>query len=120
MRTRQQITLHLDPALVTALDAEAGKRGLTASRAANDLRRRALIEEGTEPLADTVKARLDRLDRRDGARARELAILKEAFFVFVRTWFLYAGAPVLEGEEEADAEARFEAFLGEVAEGVEG
>ena len=54
MRTRQQITLHLDPALITALDAEAGKRGLTASRAANDLLRRALIEEGTEQLADMV------------------------------------------------------------------
>ncbi|MET0545315.1 MAG: hypothetical protein ABWZ40_03305 [Caulobacterales bacterium] len=60
-----------------------------ASRAANDILRRVLVDEATEKIADTVKARLDRLDRREESRAKEMAIIKESILLFVRTWFSY-------------------------------
>jgi hypothetical protein len=63
-------------------------------------------------LADTVKARLDRLDKRDTARARELALVKETLLLFVRVWFEYAG-PLDDSDPDAgaDAEVRFQGFL---------
>jgi hypothetical protein len=110
------MTLHFDAEVAVALEIEAKRRGLTLARAANDIVRRALIDEASEKLADTVKARLDRLDRREQARAREAALLKETLLLFIRTWFEYAGAPP-EGDPDdgADAEARFAGFLDLVA-----
>jgi len=113
MRTRRQVTLHLDPDIANALDAEAIRRGLNTSRAANDALRRALLDGGDAAIADMVKVRLDRLDKRDAARARELATIKEALLLFVRVWLDYAG-PLEESDDpdaEADSEARFEGFL---------
>lgn len=113
---KRQMTLHFDAEVAVALEIEAKRRGLTLARAANDIVRRALIDEASEKLADTVKARLDRLDRREQARAREAALLKETLLLFIRTWFEYAGAPP-EGDPDdgADAEARFAGFLDLVA-----
>jgi hypothetical protein len=75
--------------------------------------RRALIDEAGEGLATTVKARLDRMEKRDHTRARDVATIKEALLLFVRFWFEYAGP--LEDEDDpdaaADAEARYEGFL---------
>ena len=121
MRTRRQVTLHLDLDAAEALDAEACRRGLNVSRAANDALRRALIDERDETLADTVKARLDRLDKRDAARARDLAVIKEALLLYVRVYLDYAG-PLEANDDpdgEADAEARFEDFLQVLAEQME-
>jgi hypothetical protein len=63
-------------------------------------------------LADTVKARLDRFDKRDHTRARELALVKEIVLLFVRVWFEYAG-PLEDDDPDAsaNAEARFQGFL---------
>jgi hypothetical protein len=119
MRTRRQVTLHLDPEIANALDAEAMRRGLNASRAANAALRRALLEGEDAAIAVQVAARLDRLDKRDAARARELALIKEALLLFVRVWLDYAG-PLGESDDPdamADAEARFEAFLATLAQG---
>jgi len=121
MTTKRQITLHLDADIARALDGEAARRGLTLSRAANDAMRRALIDEAGDGLADTVKSRLDRLDKRDHLRARELATIKEALLLFVQVWFEYAG-PLDEradADDAADAEARFEGFLEMLAGAVE-
>lgn len=118
MRTRRQVTLHLDPDIANALDAEAVKRGLNASRAANDALRRVLLDGGDAAIADMVKVRLDRLDKRDAGRARELATIKEALLLFVRVWLDYAG-PLEESDdpdEDDDADARFERFLAALAE----
>jgi len=93
MRNRKQVTLHLDLQIADALEIEAMKRGLNSSRAANDILRRVLVDEATEKIADTVKARLDRLDRRDAERAKEMAIIKESILLFVRTWFLHVDPP---------------------------
>jgi hypothetical protein len=120
MRTRRQVTLHLDPDIVNALEAEAIKRGLNASRAANDALRRVLLDGGDAAIADMVKVRLDRLDKRDMARARELALIKEALLLFVRVWLDYAD-PLEESDDPdamADAEARFEEFLQSLAQQV--
>ena len=88
------------------------KRGLNLSRAANDALRRALIDEAGEALADTVKARLDRLDKRDHARARELALIKEIVLLFVRVWFEYSGTlPDDDPDASANADVRFQGFL---------
>jgi hypothetical protein len=83
-----------------------------ARRAANDALRRALIDEAGQGLVDTVRARLDRLDKRDHARARELALIKEITLLFVRVWFEYAG-PLTDDDPDAaaNAEMRFQGFL---------
>lgn len=122
MRTRRQVTLHLDLSIADALEAEARKRGFNASRAANDALRRALVDDQGESLADTVKTRLDRLDKRDSARARELALIKEALLLYVRVWLDYAGPlEARDGpDDEADANARFEDFLHALAEQMQG
>ncbi len=112
MTSKRQLTLHLDADIARVLDLEATRRGLTLSRAANDALRRALIDEAGEGLATTVKARLDRMEKRDHARARDVAEIKEALLLFVRFWFERAG-PIEDDDPdaEADAEARYEGFL---------
>ncbi len=112
MTSKRQLTLHLDADVADAIEAEGKRRGLNLSRSANDVLRRALIDEAGQALADTVKARLDRLDKRDHARARELALVKEIVLLFVRVWFEYAGP--LDDEDpdaSANAEIRFQGFL---------
>jgi hypothetical protein len=112
MSAKRQLTLHLDADVAAAIEAEAKRRGLTLSRAANDALRRALIDETGQALADTIKARLDRLDKRDQARARDLALIKETVLLFVRVWFEYAG-PLDDDDPDAgaNAEIRFQGFL---------
>lgn len=117
MSLKRQLTLHFDADVAAAIEAEGKRRGLTLSRAANDTLRRALIDESDQALADTVKARLDRLDKRDLARAHELALLKEIVLLFVRVWFEYAG-PLDDSDPDAsaNAEIRFQGFLEMLAE----
>jgi hypothetical protein len=112
MILKRQLTLHLDADVAAAIEAEGKRRGLNLSRAANDTLRRALIDEAGEALADTIKARLDRLDKRDHTSARELALLKEMVLLFVRVWFEYAG-PLNDDDPDAsaNAEIRFQGFL---------
>ena len=112
MKIKRQLTLHFDAEVAAAIEAEAAKRGLNLSRAANDALRRALIDEMGDALADTVKTRLDRLDKRDHARARELALIKEIVLLFVRVWFEYADAlPQDDPDASANADVRFQGFL---------
>lgn len=117
MSVKRQLTLHLDPDVAAAVAAEGKRRGLTLSRAANDAMRRALLDETGEGLADSVRVRLDRLDKRDAARARELALVKATLLLFVRVWFEYAG-PLDDSDPDADgdAEVRFQSFMGMLAE----
>lgn len=117
MTTKRQLTLHFDKEVAAAIEVEAMKRGLNLSRAANDALRRALIDEAGDSLADTVKARLDRLDKRDAARARELALIKEIVLLFVRVWFEYSGSlPDDDLDASANADVRFQGFLDMLAE----
>ncbi|MBN8607021.1 MAG: hypothetical protein J0L81_08905 [Caulobacterales bacterium] len=112
MSAKRQLTLHLDADVAAAIEAEGKRRGLNLSRAANDTLRRALIDEAGQALAETVKARLDRLDKRDLARAHELALIKEIVLLYVRVWFEYA--PPLEDDDpdaSANAEIRFQGFI---------
>jgi hypothetical protein len=112
MSLKRQLTLHFDADVAAAIEVESAKRGLNLSRAANDALRRALIDEVGEALADTVKARLDRLDKRDHARARELALIKEIVLLFVRVWFEYSGTlPDEDPDASANADVRFQRFL---------
>lgn len=112
MSSKRQLTLHFDADVAEAIEAEGKRRGLTLSRAANDAIRRVLLDESGDGLANTIKARLDRIDKRDHARARELALVKEALLLFVRVWFEYAG-PLDDSDPDAgaDAEVRFQGFL---------
>lgn len=112
MSLKRQLTLHFDADVAAAIEAESAKRGLNLSRAANDALRRALIDEAGEALADTVKARLDRLDKRDHVRARELALIKEIVLLFVRVWFEHSGTlPEDDPDASANADIRFLGFL---------
>lgn len=117
MSSKRQLTLHFDADVAAAIEAEGRRRGLTLSRAANDAIRRALLDEAGEGHASTIKARLDRIDKRDHARARELALVKETLLLFVRVWFEYAG-PLDDSDPDAgaDAEVRFQGFLEMLAE----
>ena len=117
MSVKRQLTLHLDPDVAAAIEAEGRRRGLTLSRAANDAMRRALLDESGEGLAASIRARLDRLDKRDHARARELALVKETLLLFVRVWFEYSG-PLDDSDPDAgaDAEVRYQSFLEVLAE----
>lgn len=120
MSLKRQLTLHFDAEVAAAIESESAKRGLNLSRAANDGLRRALIDEAGEALADTVKARLDRLDKRDHARARELALIKEIVLLFVRVWFEYCDTlPDDDPDASADADIRFQGFLEMLAEQVD-
>jgi|CXWL01.1.fsa_nt_gi hypothetical protein len=112
MSLKRQLTLHLDPDVAAAIEAEGKRRGLTLSRAANDAMRRALLDDSGEGLAAAIRARLDRLDKRDHARARELALVKDALLLFVRVWFEYAG-PLDDSDPDAgaDAEVRYQGFV---------
>lgn len=112
MSVKRQLTLHLDPDVAAAVEAEGKRRGLTLSRAANDAMRRALLDESGEGLAASIRARLDRLDKRDHARARELALVKDTLLLFVRVWFEYAG-PLDDSDPDAgaDAEVRYQGFM---------
>lgn len=112
MTSKRQLTLHFDAEVAAAIETEAAKRGLNLSRAANDALRRALIDEAGKALADTVKARLDRLDKRDAVRARELALIKEIVLLFVRFWFEHAGSlSDTDPDASANADVRFQGFL---------
>lgn len=112
MSLKRQLTLHLDADVALAIQAEGKRRGLNISRAANDALRRVLIDEVGQSLADTVKARLDRLDKRDHARAHELTLIKEIVLLFVRVWFEYAGSLNDDDPDaSANAEVRFQGFL---------
>ncbi|GIK48519.1 MAG: hypothetical protein BroJett013_12160 [Alphaproteobacteria bacterium] len=117
MSAKRQLTLHLDAEVASAIEAEGKRRGLTLSRAANDAVRRVLLDETGEGLAASIRARLDRLDKRDYARARELALIKETLLLFVRVWLEYAG-PLDDSDPDAgaDAEIRFQGFLEMLAE----
>lgn len=112
MTTKRQLTLHFDADVASAIEAEGKRRGLTLSRAANDAVRRALLDETGDGLANTIKARLDRLDKRDHTRARELALIKASLLLFVRVWFEYAG-PLDDSDPDAgaDAEVRYQSFV---------
>ena len=87
---RLKMTLYLEPDLARAVDQDARKRHLPTTRAAADAIRRALVDEQAEGLADTVKMRLDRLEKREVIRAREMAIIKEAILLYVRVWLFDA------------------------------
>lgn len=124
MSAKRQITLHLDADVAAAVEAEGKRLGLTLSRTANDAMRRALLDDAGEGLANAIRARLDRLDKRDHARAgeltlvqRELMLVKETLLLFVRVWLQYAG-PFDDSDPDAgaDAEVRFQGFLDLLAE----
>lgn len=120
-RPRKKITIYLEDDLARALDVDARLRGLAVTRAAADAMRRIYLDEKDAAVADTVKMRLDRVEKREVVRARELAIVKETLLLFIRVWLEHNPAP----EEEtlpaihALAERRFQSFLDLLAESLQ-
>lgn len=110
---RRKLTIYLEEDLSRALDVDAQLRGLATTRAAADAIRRILLDEKDTAVADTVKMRLDRVEKREIVRARELAIIKETILLFVRVWIEHNPAPPEEALDagHAMAEERFESFL---------
>lgn len=111
--TRKKITIYLEGDLARALEIDARASGLPLTRAAAVALRRIYLDEKDAAVADTVKMRLDRVERREAIRARELMIIKETLLLFIRVWLEHNPAP----EEEtldavhAVAERRFHSFL---------
>lgn len=120
-RPRKKITIYLEDDLARALDVDARLRGLPVTRAAADAMRRIYLDEKDAAVADTVKMRLDRVEKREVVRAREIAIVKETLLLFIRVWLEHNPAP----EEEtldathALAERRFQSFLELLAESLQ-
>jgi len=120
-RAKKKLTIYLEDDLARALDVDARIRGLPVTRAAADAMRRIYLDEKDAAVADTVKMRLDRVEKREVVRAREIAIVKETLLLFIRVWLEHNPAP----EEEtldathAIAERRFQSFLDLLAQSLQ-
>lgn len=120
-RARKKITIYLEDDLARALDGDARLRGLPVTRAAADAMRRIYLDEKDAAVADTVKMRLDRVEKREVVRAREIAIVKETLLLFIRVWLEHNPAPEEEtmAATHALAERRFQSFLELLAESLQ-
>jgi len=120
-RPRKKLTIYLEDDLARALDVDARLRGLPVTRAAADAMRRIYLDEKDAAVADTVKMRLDRVEKREVIRARELAIVKETLLLFIRVWLEHNPAPDEETlpATHALAERRFQSFLDLLAESLQ-
>lgn len=120
-RPRKKLTIYLEDDLARALDVDARLRGLPVTRAAADAMRRIYLDEKDAAVADTVKMRLDRVEKREVVRARELAIVKETLLLFIRVWLEHNPAPDEETlpATHALAERRFQSFLDLLAESLQ-
>jgi hypothetical protein len=120
-RPKKKITIYLEDELARALDVDARLRGLPLTRAAADAMRRIYLDEKDVAVADTVKMRLDRVEKRDVVRAREIAIVKETLLLFIRVWLEHNPAPDEETlpAAHAIAERRFQSFLELLAESLQ-
>lgn len=120
-RPKKKITIYLEDDLARALDVDARLRGLAVTRAAADAMRRIYLDEKDPAVADTVKMRLDRVEKREVVRAREIAIVKETLLLFIRVWLEHNPAPQEEtlSAAHALAERRFQSFLELLAESLQ-
>lgn len=120
-RPKRKLTIYLEDDLARALDVDARLRGLPVTRAAADAMRRIYLDEKDAAVADTVKMRLDRVEKREVVRARELAIVKETLLLFIRVWLEHNPAPDEETLPAAHAlaERRFQSFLELLAESLQ-
>ena len=118
---KKKLTIYLEDDLARALDVDARLRGLPVTRAAADAMRRIYLDEKDAAVADTVKMRLDRVEKREVVRARELAIVKETLLLFIRVWIEHNPAPDEETlpATHALAERRFQSFLDLLAESLQ-
>lgn len=83
---KQKFTVYLDPGLMGALYDLAARRGHS-----NSLVAEAAIASFLSPDADQRREaaftkRLDTIDRRIGRLERDVAIINEAFALFMRSW----------------------------------
>jgi len=117
---KKKITIYLEQDLARALDVDARLRGMPTTRAAADALRRIYLDEKDEAVADTVKMRLDRVEKREVVREREIAIVKEALLLFIRVWLEHTPPPREETLDatNAVAERRFQSFLELLAESM--
>lgn len=120
-RPKKKITIYLEDELARALDVDARLRGLPVTRAAAGAMRRIYLDENDAAVADTVKMRLDRVEKREVVRAREIAIVKETLLLFIRVWLEHNPAPDEDTlpATHAIAERRFQAFLDLLAESLQ-
>lgn len=120
-RSKKKLTVYLEDDLARALDVDARLRGLPVTRAAADAMRRIYLDEKDAAVADTVKMRLDRVEKREVVRARELTIVKETLLLFIRVWLEHNPAPDEETlpATHALAERRFQSFLELLAESLQ-
>jgi hypothetical protein len=118
---KKKLTIYLEDDLARALDVDARLRGLPVTRAAADAMRRIYLDEADPAVADTVKMRLDRVEKREIVREREIGIVKETLLLFIRVWLEHTPAP---DEDTLDAvhavaERRFQSFLELLAESLQ-
>ena len=120
-RPKKKLTIYLEDDLARALDVDARLRGLAVTRAAADAMRRIYLDDKDPAVADTVKMRLDRVEKREVVRAREIAIIKETLLLFIRVWLEHNPAPDEETlpTTHALAERRFQSFLELLAESLQ-
>ena len=120
IQPKKKLTIYLERDVALALDIDARTRGLPTTRAAADALRRIFLDEKDEAVADTVKLRLDRVEKREVVREREIAIVKETLLLFIRVWLEHTPPPREETLDatNAVAERRFQSFLELLAESL--
>lgn len=110
---KAQLSVYLDPALMTALGDYAARRELSMSIVAEAAIASFLSPDADERREAAITKRLDQLDRRLTRLERDLGISVETLAVFVRFWL--ATTPALPepaaSAARAKAMGRYEDFV---------
>lgn len=112
-RKKTQISVYLDPEVMTMLADYAARRDRSQSMVAEAAIASFLSPDDAERREAVVAKRLDQLDRRMARLERDLGISVETLAVFVRFWLTTAPALPEPAAQAARAKAgeRYEAFV---------
>ncbi|EHS49065.1 hypothetical protein PDO_3497 [Rhizobium sp. PDO1-076] len=114
---KQRLSVYLDPDVMTALAAYAGRRDQSLSLIAEAGIASFLSPDMAERQEAATAKRLDQLDRRMTRMERDLGISVETLAVFVRFWLTTTPAlPELAAQAaRAKSSERYEAFVAALA-----
>ncbi|EQB33905.1 MULTISPECIES: hypothetical protein [Sphingomonadales] len=112
-RKKTQISVYLDPEVMTMLADYAARRDRSQSMVAEAAIASFLSPDDAERREAVVAKRLDQLDRRMARLERDLGISVETLAVFVRFWLTTTPALPEPAAQAARAKAgeRYEAFV---------
>lgn len=112
-KKKSQISVYLDPEIMTMLSEFATRRNLSLSMIAEAAIAAFLSPDGDERREAAIVKRLDQIDRRVSRLERDVGISVETLAVFVRFWLTSTPALPEPAAQAARAKAteRYEAFV---------